>query len=574
MPRSRSLRIVLVSMLLVTGGAAAGWAADPVVTVPSVRETTPVATTGDSMDDPAVWVHPTDSSRSLVLGNNKRGALETYDLAGNRVQRLSDTTTFWGNVDVRQGVPVAGVVGDIVAVYHRGLQLYRVNPDTRLLTRVNEGTAISTAGEGVCLYSSAATSRLYAIVISIAGQVRQLEIRDVDADGLLDGTLVREFTVGSEAEGCVADDDHGALYISQEDVGLWRYGAEPGSGTARTAVDTVGGTGHLAADVEGVTLVDLPDGSGYVIASAQNVADPNNSYFAVYDRRSGAYLRSFRVGAGTVSDDCDRTDGITAVTAALGPAYPHGLFVCQDNNNDAPGSIGNQNLKYVPLEAVVDVTTDPPPPTTDIEPVSASVVNANATAWSRPVPVSVQPGDGMVLFFSRSADSATLTGPGSGWTSLGTLTDGTLQTTIWHRVATQADAGATVQVSGGGGQRKGALTLAVYRGTATTVPFAGAVGTAEPATTAVHVTPVVQAPAGTLRLSYWADRSSDAAGWTAPEGEVVRVLSAGSGGGRIGLLLTDRGEPEAGGATGGLSAVSASASNKATSWTILLQPAP
>ena len=57
------------------------------------------------MDDPAVWVHPTDPSRSLVLGNNKRAALETYDLAGNRVQRISDSVTFWGNVDVRRGCP-------------------------------------------------------------------------------------------------------------------------------------------------------------------------------------------------------------------------------------------------------------------------------------------------------------------------------------------------------------------------------------------------------------------------------------------------------------------------------------
>ena len=172
-----------------------------------------------------------------MLGNNKRGALETYDLDGNRVQRLSDTVTFWGNVDVRQGVPVAGVVGDVVAVYHRGLQLYRVDPATRLLSRANEGTAISTAGEGLCLYSSQVTGRLDAFLVTIAGQVRQFEIRDVDSDGLYDGLLVRQFAVGSEAEGCVADDDHGALYISEENVGLWRYGAEPSGGSARTAVD-------------------------------------------------------------------------------------------------------------------------------------------------------------------------------------------------------------------------------------------------------------------------------------------------------------------------------------------------
>ena len=41
--------------------------------------------------------------------------------------------------------------------------------------------------------------------------------------------MVRSFAIGSEAEGCVADDETGALYVSQEDVALWRYrrGARP-----------------------------------------------------------------------------------------------------------------------------------------------------------------------------------------------------------------------------------------------------------------------------------------------------------------------------------------------------------
>lgn len=47
--------------------------------VPTV-ETVPVHTSGDAADDPAIWVHPSDPTQSLVIVNNKRGALETYDL--------------------------------------------------------------------------------------------------------------------------------------------------------------------------------------------------------------------------------------------------------------------------------------------------------------------------------------------------------------------------------------------------------------------------------------------------------------------------------------------------------------
>lgn len=567
------LAAILVLVVLVPARSDAAAAPD---LLPSVDETTPVATTGDSVDDPAIWRHPTEPARSLVIANNKRGALESYDLNGDRVQRISDSVTFWGNVDVRQGAVVAGVEQDVVAVYHRGLQLYRVDPATRLLTRINEGTAISTAGEGLCLYSSATTGRLHAIVISIKGVLRQFEIGDADGDGLLDGQLVRQLSIGSEAEGCVADDDTGALYVSEENVALWRYGAEPAAGDARTAVDTVAG-GNLVNDLEGVTLVDLPDGGGQVIVSVQNAPDPHNSYFVAYDRQTHALLRTFRVTSGQVSDDCDRTDGITAVHADLGPAYPQGLFVCQDNNNDAPGSVGNQNLKYVPLELVADLdqapTSPPPPSTVDITPVSATVVNANTTAWSRQVPSTTQPGDGMLLSFSSSASSDPLTGPGPAWTLLGTLTDGSLQTTHWQRVATSADPGSTVRLSYPSGIRKGALSLAVYRGTRTTVPFASAVGAVEPGTSAAHTTPVVTVPdGGAWRVSYWADRNSLAAGWTAPAGEVIRVHSAGTGGGRIGVLLTDPGSAVPAGATGGLTATSASASHKATAWTILLLP--
>jgi len=34
-----------------------------------------------SGDDPAIWVHPTDSSKSIVIVTAKEGGLRVYDLA-------------------------------------------------------------------------------------------------------------------------------------------------------------------------------------------------------------------------------------------------------------------------------------------------------------------------------------------------------------------------------------------------------------------------------------------------------------------------------------------------------------
>ncbi len=111
------------------------------------------------------------------------------------------------------------------------MRFYTVDPDTRLLSSITEGAAsIGVNGEGFCLYESPTTQKVYGISVTIGGTVNEFELTDPDADGLLSSTTVRTFSVGSEAEGCVVDDETGALYISEENRALWRYSAEPDGG--------------------------------------------------------------------------------------------------------------------------------------------------------------------------------------------------------------------------------------------------------------------------------------------------------------------------------------------------------
>ena len=205
---------------------------------------------------------------------------------------------------------------------------------------------IGANGEGFCLYESPTSHKVYGISITIQGTVNQFELLDEDENGLLESKTVRTFSVGSEAEGCIANDDTGALYISEENEALWRYSAEPDAGTAptRQAVDVLAGAGgHLVNDIEGVTIVAQGDGAGFVIVSVQNAADPGASYFSVYRREAGnEFVNTFRVANGTGSDDCDRTDGITAVTANLGPDFPRGMFVCQATTTTSPAPPGTR----------------------------------------------------------------------------------------------------------------------------------------------------------------------------------------------------------------------------------------
>jgi myo-inositol-hexaphosphate 3-phosphohydrolase len=313
-----------------------------VVYVSSVAETDPVGHSGDAADDPAIWVNSNDPSQSLVIGNDKRGALETYSLSGARVQRIAAGSGFFGNVDVR---------GDYVAVSHNGVVVYEVRPSTRQLALATDGSGkISSSGEGLCLYDPGADGLgggLFAFTVGRSdGRVREYALSDADGDGMMSGAMVRDFTIGSESEGCVADDATGSFFVSEEDVAVWRYGADPGDGTARAKVAAVGPS--LPADAEGLAIA-----GAYLFVSAQNVSHPGQNFIDVYLRTPPySYVRSVRIVDGPHSDDCDRTDGIDAYAGSLGSAFPHGLLVCQDGDNAAPGTTGNQDFKLVPLQAV------------------------------------------------------------------------------------------------------------------------------------------------------------------------------------------------------------------------------
>jgi 3-phytase len=170
----------------------------------------------------------------------------------------------------------------------------------------------------------------------------------------VDAREVRDFRVPTEpvdeskdqlTEACVADDEGGALYVAEEDVGIWRYGAEPDAGEGRTQVDSTGEGGHLTADVE--SLYHAADGGGYLLASSQG-----DDSFSVYERGTGnPFAMRFGIGASEV-DQVGATDGIEVANVALGDAFPRGIFVAHDGYNPIAPSGDRQNFKLVPWERV------------------------------------------------------------------------------------------------------------------------------------------------------------------------------------------------------------------------------
>jgi parallel beta-helix repeat protein len=358
--------------------------------VSATVETDPVHHSGDAADDAAIWIHPTDPSLSTVIGTDKLGGLAVYDLSGRQVHRYTDAKP--NNVDIRYGFPLGGHSATIVVTSEKSdnsLRVYEVDEATRGLRPVSARTlSVGIGLYGLCLYKSPVTGRYYAFDSDSSGTLQQWELFD-DGAGRVDARKVRQISTGTTTEGCAADDRTGDLFVAEEDVAIWRYGAEPGSGTARTQVDAVG-AGRLVADIEGLALYYGRDGAGYLLASSQG-----SSSFVVYDRQPPhAPVTTFTVGAGAV-DAVSYTDGIDVTNAYLGPAFPEGVFVAQDDRND----VGNQNYKLVPWGSIaragsptllVDTGYDPrtggahvgaPPPEPAPEPDPAPAPAAGPTYY-------------------------------------------------------------------------------------------------------------------------------------------------------------------------------------------------
>lgn len=313
-----------------------------IAVVPDV-ETVPVEDFGDAADDIAIWAHPKDPNLGLVIGTNKKRGLDVYDLTGKRIQSLEDGRV--NNVDLREGFKLGGRDVALVAVSNRtykSLGLYLVDPQSRRLVNVADGVIDVGLGDpyGLCMYRSARSGETYVFVNDSDGKFRQFRL--IAAGEKVKAEVVREFALESQTEGCVADDANGALYLGEEDVGLWRYSAEPDGGTARKSIDTTNG-GHLTADVEGMGLYLQADGKGWLVVSSQGSND-----YAVY-RRDGnnEYVGRFSVVANDASgiDGISETDGLDVSSANLGGLYAQGIFIAQDGRNITPSE--RQNFKFV-----------------------------------------------------------------------------------------------------------------------------------------------------------------------------------------------------------------------------------
>ncbi len=380
--RNRVVPLAFATALALAGAAAGSHAATALLETPNI------ASPGDA-DDPAFWLHPTDASKSYVIGTAKNSGLRVYDLAGNELQaylspgKIDNVASRLNNVDVQYDFRLNdGTRADLAIFTDRGqdtLRVFRINASGNPLTEITgynrlfpaQPLANQATGYGLALWRDAASDKLYSLVAQRGGsgaggavkghQIAQFEMV-AQAGGTVTSQFVRSWALPTtykgvdltsaltpsgdsyspQSEGMVVDQRDGVLFVGQEDVGIWRIDLRTGTLGSSPLVETqyFDPTSPLAADVEGLTIRYSSNGKAVVLASSQG-----DSTFAAFDRSSFAYLGSFSVSDGTV-DGVQHSDGADVTSYAL-PGYAGGLFVTQDGENTNGGGIVGTNFKYL-----------------------------------------------------------------------------------------------------------------------------------------------------------------------------------------------------------------------------------
>ncbi|WP_414521341.1 phytase [Umezakia ovalisporum] len=337
-------------------------------------------------DDPAIYVNATNPGDSLVLTALKNGGLQVYDLSGNLLQTVNPGNVRYNNIDLHYNFTLGNADIDIAIASDRQndtIAFFKIHPHGNSQGKYLEDISDESINQlfqtepfappystsersayGIASYRSPITKEYYVFV-------NRRETADVAQFKLLDKgnnkiglERVREFTIPTiadlnpQTEGMVADQETGFLYIGQENVGIWKYQAEPNSGTTGKLIDRVQELGgkYLSADVEGLTIYYSADGTGYLIASSQG-----DNTFAVYNRQgNNDFIGHFGVGKNGAIDSVQESDGADVINLPLGANFPYGLFVTQDGSNDPAKLVEddgelenvNSNFKLVPWENI------------------------------------------------------------------------------------------------------------------------------------------------------------------------------------------------------------------------------
>ncbi|MGC4233996.1 MAG: phytase [Niabella sp.] len=283
-------------------------------------------------DDPAIWINPKDTSKSLIIGTDKEtgGGIYAFDLSGKIVAR--DTGLLRpNNVDVAYGLDINDKKVDIAVFTERNAHKIRIYQLPELKPIDNGGIDVFAGetkkvfreGMGIALYKNK-EGRTYAIVGRKNGPdgtyLWQYELKG-NRSGHITAKVVRKFGRYSgkkEIESIAVDAELGFVYYSDEQVGVRKYYADPEKGNEELALFATSG---YPEDHEGISIYKTSGNTGYILVSNQG----DNS-FMVYPREGAGNSPNEHPLIAKVRVSTRSSDGSEVTHLGLGSKFPKGLF--------------------------------------------------------------------------------------------------------------------------------------------------------------------------------------------------------------------------------------------------------
>jgi len=289
-------------------------------------------------DDPAIWIHPEDPGKSLIVGTDKNedGALYFFDLDG-KIVSIVDSLKRPNNVDITYGFPFRGDTLDIAVVTERLKQRVRVIslPEMKLL---DDGDLIVFDGDrnrapmGIALYKREKDSAFFIFVGGKSGPedgyLGQYRLEEDRIQGKLKITPERQFGKFSgkkEIESIAVDAEAGYVYYSDETAGVRKYHADPDVPGANTELALFADQ-EFAMDNEGISIYKLDNGKGYIL-----VSDQQANQFKIYSREGSQDNSHEHLLLKVVEVKAIESDGSDVTSVPLSPEFPSGLFVAMSN---------------------------------------------------------------------------------------------------------------------------------------------------------------------------------------------------------------------------------------------------
>jgi 3-phytase len=304
-------------------------------------------------DDPAIWVHPDDPARSLILGTMKvaapAGAIVAFGMDGQIRQVISGIDRP-NNIDVEYGLQLGGRRIDVAVATERlarRLRVFRINPaDGHLIDLGGVPVLEGQAGEagapmGVALYRRPRDGAIFAIVSPKEGprQGYLWQYQLTDAGGGRPGLrFVRRFGDFSattlreenEIESVAVDDGLGYVYYSDEADGIHKWHADPDHPDAGRELAHFA-RGGFRGDREGIAIYALPDGTGYIVGTDQLDEDSEYHVYAREGAPGNPHDHSREIAV--LRGGADATDGIDISSSPLGPGLPSGVLVAMNSES-------------------------------------------------------------------------------------------------------------------------------------------------------------------------------------------------------------------------------------------------